>query len=263
VTVVNIPIRQRPGRAPLVLRHPELGAVAAVGIAWAGLIGLAIQQALNPGLSSMAGMPNMPGMVMPRSAADPGSLSVASSGLRGWTLMCIAMMGPAAIAGVRHTALNSLRRRRARAIFEFALTYLGVWVVFGVGVLGVMALIPEPHGLTMFGVVTAVAAVWQLTPLKRRCLRDCHRSVPLPMRGWPADRGALRFGLRNGCACLGSCWCLMLVMAVAPGDELAWMGALTGIVTMERLLPRPRRSTRLAAFTLGAIALGAAVTAVV
>lgn len=176
-----------------------------------------------------------------------------------WVLMTLAMMGPAALAGVRHTGMNSLSWRRRRAMAEFSVTYLGVWVMFGLLVLGGAASIPGMTGRQALAATLAAAAAWELTPYKWLRLRDCHRSIPLPPSGWSAERGALTFGLRSGLACLGSCWCLMLVMLATPGDHLLWMAALTGLVTAERCLERPRIITRWAAAGLGAAAIGVAV----
>jgi predicted metal-binding membrane protein len=140
---------------------------------------------------------------------------------------------------------------------EFGAAYLGVWIVFGMVALGAAALVPSVPGPTALSVVLAAAAAWQLGPLKRRWLRECHHSVPLPPRKWRAEVGAIRFGSRNGLACLGSCWCLMLVMVVAPGAHLPWTIGLAGIVTSEKLLERPRRVTRLASAALAAAAAAA------
>jgi predicted metal-binding membrane protein len=219
-------------------RHPELGAAVVVLGAWVALVaGAAPAHAAHRGAH--------------------GAWSAAAGGLSQWILMTIAMMGPAALAGVRHTAVNSLGWRRGRAMAEFSAAYLAIWGLFGFAALATTARLPVVAGWTATALALAAAAAWQLTPVKRRWLRDCHRSVPLPPQGWRAEAGAVWFGLRNGCACLGSCWCLMLVMMVVPGAHLLWTAALTGIVTTERMLARPRRVTRLAALALGVAATGA------
>jgi predicted metal-binding membrane protein len=215
----------------LLLRRPELGASVVVVGAWVALLALAAQ----------------------------GGHRHVSRGLPYWTLMTVAMMGPAALAGIRHTGLNSLRWRRGRAMAEFAAAYLAVWTAFGALALTMATLVPAVPGSAAFAIVLAVAAAWQLSPLKRRWLRDCHRSVPLPLRGWAAEWAALRFGLRNGAACIGSCWCLMLVMVVASG--LLWTVLVAGFVTAEKLLQQPRRATRFGAAVLAIAAAGAAAAA--
>jgi predicted metal-binding membrane protein len=226
----------------LLLRRPELPAAAVVTAAWLALLAGAARHAAGGGPA--AGMAGMPGMGAAHRAAG-GPWAAAAGGLPGWVLMTAAMMGPAALAGIRHTGLNSLRWRRGRAMAGFAAAYLAVWTAFGVLALAAAALpgVPVP-GPAALAVVLAAAAGWQLCPAKRRCLRACHRSVPLPPSGWRAECGSLRFGLRNGAACLGSCWCLMLVMVAAPAGQLLWTVGLAGAVTAERLAPRPRAVTR-------------------
>jgi predicted metal-binding membrane protein len=256
----------------LLQRRPELGAYVVIAAAWALLLTPFASQLLTGIASSrfssargiswmqMPGM-KMPGMYMP-GITGPANVhtawTIGISGLPYWELMTVAMMGPAALAGVRHTGLNSLLWRRGRAMAEFALAYLAVWTAFGILAIGAVVLVPGLPGRAALAVVLAASAAWQVTPLKRRLLRECHRSLPLPPRGWRAERGALRFGLHNGLSCLGSCWCLMLTMVVAPGAHLLWTIGLTGVIATERLLKRPRRATRVTAVILG---IAAAVTA--
>lgn len=250
--------RRQPDLQRFLMRRPECGAVVAVVAAWVMLLALSAGGAQRSGRHAV--MVAMAEMDM-ASPAAPGALSVVLSGLPYWVLMTVAMMGPSALAGVRQTGLNSLRWRRERAMVEFSVAYLAVWTAFGIVALAAAALIPGFPGSAALVVVLAAAAAWQLSPLKRRWLRDCHRSVPLPPRGRRADVGALAFGLRNGLACLGSCWCVMLVMVAAPGSHLVWTAALAGVVTTEKLMERPRRATRFAAAALGVASAGAVVAA--
>ncbi|MCX4804189.1 DUF2182 domain-containing protein [Streptomyces sp. NBC_01214] len=189
---------------------------------------------------------------------------VAGSGdLAMWALMSVAMMLPAAVPALEHVGTNSLRRRRQRAMATCAAVYLAVWIGYGALLLGPAALWARLPDDVALACALALAAAWQLTVHKRRALRDCHRSSPLPPTGWRAVAGAARFGLRQGGACLRSCWALMLVMAVASGrgGMLAWMAVLTGIVMTERLARKPRRPTRLAAAALAAASLAVALPA--
>lgn len=241
-----LPRSRRLTFSQLLLRHPELGPAAVVAAAWVTLLVLAAADARGGG--SAAGMP---GMDMGGAAAPHHAWTQAPAGLPAWLLMTVAMMGPAALGAIRHTGRNSLRWRRGRAMAEFSAAYLAVWAAFGLLALAAAAVVPGVPGPGALAVVLAAAAAWQLSPLKRRCMRGCHRSVPLPPRGWRAEKGALRFGLRNGLYCAGSCWCMMLVMAVAPGGQLLWTAGLTGIITAERVSPRPRKTTRAAAALLG------------
>ncbi|AQT75507.1 DUF2182 domain-containing protein [Streptomyces sp. fd1-xmd] len=184
-------------------------------------------------------------------------------GLAAWALMCVAMMLPAALPALAHVGANSLRRRRQRAMGGFAAVYLAVWTGYGALLLVSAPLWSRLPGDALLAGTLALAAAWQTTVHKRRALRDCHRSSPLPLSGPRAAAGTVRFGLRHGGACLRSCWLLMAVMAAAGGagtGMLAWMALLTGIVTAERFARRPGRTTRLAAAVLAAAALAVALT---
>src|SRR4051794_464468 len=140
----------------------------------------------------------------------------ATSGLAAWVVMSVVMMGPAALPGLNHVHRNSLRWRRRRAVVEYAGGYLVAWTVAGVGVLLLLRWTGVPAAPGVLAVALAASAAWQLTPMKWTCVRACHRSVPLPPRGWAAERAAVRFGALNGSACVGSCWLLMLAMVVSP-----------------------------------------------
>jgi predicted metal-binding membrane protein len=66
---------------------------------------------------------------------------------------------------------------------------------------------------------------------------------------------ALGRGLRYGLCCLGSCWCLMLVMVAAPAGQLLWLAGLTALITAERAVRNSRDVTRKAAAALGVAAV--------
>jgi predicted metal-binding membrane protein len=148
-------------------------------------------------------------------------------------------------------------------MMAFASTYLAIWAVFSAVVLGLLSALQIIPGSIPLALALTIAAAWQLTALKRRWLRNCHRSIPFPPSGWPANKAALEFGLVNGIACVGSCSALMLVMAVVPGAHLWWSIALTGVVTFERILERPLRATRRHALGLAAAAVIAGVIAAI
>jgi predicted metal-binding membrane protein len=254
------------------VRRPAAAAEIGVFVAWLGLAAasgevLPGSQAAGSGFG--AGGPLW--LCMPGMAAGDGGVVMSGGGLSYagtlgamapmWALMAVAMMLPAALPAVRHVAVNSLYWRRRRAVAEFVLVFLGVWILFGVLVLGALAGWPAAGSAFALVAALAIAAVWQLTPLKARALRACHDSEPLPPYGWRASAGVARFGLRNGSACLASCWALMLTMAAAGSARLAWMAALTAIVVVEKVSLKPRRTARRVALALAALASIALATA--
>jgi predicted metal-binding membrane protein len=170
-----------------------------------------------------------------------------------WALMCVAMMLPSATPAVEYVARNSLSWRRGRAVAGFVAVYLGIWIAYGAVALTLAGLAPAPTAQAVAAALL-IAACWELTPLKRSALRACHRGAPLRARGWRATASVIRFGARNAGACVGSCWALMLVMVLVTSGHLLWMAGLTAIVCAQKLLPRPRRSTRITAAVLAAAA---------
>lgn len=186
------------------------------------------------------------------------------AGLPGWSLMVVAMMVPLTLPAVRYVGLNSMRRRRQRAMALYTAVYVGVWVLFGVTALGTRHLLAAHLGVgerVLLVVALAVAAGWQLTRAKRRALFACGRTVPLPPAGRRADAGCARFALVQAWRCVRSCWAIMLVMVVVGHSSLFWMVALTALVVGEELTISGRRLTRPAAALLAvaaaAVALGA------
>lgn len=163
--------------------------------------------------------------------------------LAGWALMSVGMMLPVVLPAVGYVGLNSLRRRRGRAMAIFVGVYLGVWIVFGLAALAAVGRLRAAgvdERLLLAGVL-ALAAVWQITPAKRRAIFRCRRTSPLPPVGLRADLGSARFALLQGGRCLGSCWALMLVMAVlghGGGVALAAMAAMTAFMLVEDMTAR-------------------------
>jgi len=191
-------------------------------------------------------------------ASAPLATASLTAGTPMWALMAAAMMVPTAMPAVQHASLTSLYWRRRRAALEFLVVFLGLWTAFSVLALSpLMTLKPTASPLAL-PIALATAALWQLTPLKLRALRACHRSRPLPPRGWRASLGVANFALHNGAACLASCWVIMVAAAVSGPGRLLWMAALTAAITVEKLAEKPRTASRRLAALLGGAAVGVA-----
>ncbi|HET8863365.1 MAG TPA: DUF2182 domain-containing protein [Solirubrobacterales bacterium] len=205
----------------------------------------------------------IPGMTETHSHAggvNASGLSVSSlaAGLPMWALMATAMMLTTAMPAIRHVAVNSLYWRRRRSMLEFLAVFLAIWVIFSAVVLGPLASWQPASSAALLAGVLALAALWQLTPLKRRALRACHRPRALPPHGWRATAGVAHFGLTNGGACLASCWAMMLSMAAVSSPMLLWMALFTGLITAEKRTLKPGRTARRISALLGAGAICAA-----
>lgn len=165
----------------------------------------------------------------------------------GWLLMLTAMMTPLLVPAVRHVHERSFARRRTRVTTLFVGAYALVWLVAGIGLSGVAAgLLPREPPLAV-GVALTGALVWQLTPLKGRCLNRVHAHPSLPAFGRASDAGVVRFGLVHACWCVGACGPLMLVPLVAGAAAPLAMTAVALWLYAERFEPPgpPRWGLRL------------------
>jgi predicted metal-binding membrane protein len=184
------------------------------------------------------------GLPLPASLPMLLAMNPPASLAAGWGLMLVAMMSPALILPIGHLRLRSFKRRRARAIVLFVAGYAAIWMAVGgvllAGALAVGLLAPNSY-LPAAG-VTLLAIVWQLSPVKQRCLNRCHAHTELAAFGVAADLDALRFGASHGVWCAGSCWALMLSSMLLPRGHVAAMALVAVLTFSERLeYPRPPR----------------------
>jgi predicted metal-binding membrane protein len=110
------------------------------------------------------------------------------------------------------------------------------------------------------GVAIVLAGVYQLTPLKRVCLRHCRSPLALVMQHWRERRaGTFLMGLQHGQYCLGRCWLLFVLLFPIGVMNVAAMLLVTALVFAEKVLPAGERTARFAAASL--IGYGALVLA--
>ena len=170
-----------------------------------------------------------------------------------WAGMMVAMMLPSAAPMI--LAFDTVERGGAEAggtasrTLVFAGAYLLVWVGFSALAAGAQWLLQAGGLLTPMIVsnsdgLTAglliLAGLYQLTPLKRACLRHCRTPLGFLMAEWrEGPRGALAMGLRHGLYCAGCCWALMLLLFVAGVMNPVWIVVLAVAVALEKwpLLP--------------------------
>jgi predicted metal-binding membrane protein len=88
------------------------------------------------------------------------------------------------------------------------------------------------------GFILLFAGIYQLTPIKRACLRHCRGPISFLSRHWrPGARGALVMGLYHGAYCVGCCWGLMAILFFGGVMNLYWVIGLALIVLMEKVMP--------------------------
>jgi predicted metal-binding membrane protein len=235
--------------SPLTALRTELGIVAAL-LAAAGLAWWSTAE-------RMAGMD-----------AGPGSALGSVGWFTGvWATMMAAMMLPS-LAPAAAVFATSVRRELSRVLL-FAGGYLLVWSVAGTVAYGLFelgksllagSLAWHSGGRWLAAGVLVLAALYQLTPLKRAFFLRCRGPLRLDASWQNTRSGALVMGLRNGGWCLGCSWALMAALFALGVMSLTWMGLIAVLVVFEKVAPWGRGARLATAGVL--VVLAAAVLAV-
>jgi predicted metal-binding membrane protein len=177
-----------------------------------------------------------------------------------WWLMMAAMMLPSAAPAIMLYARVRETRGEDRAIAQtwvFLAGYLLVWLLFSIAAALAQSLLT---GASMSlgnrfaqGAVLIAAGLYQLSPLKSSCVRQCRSPAVFMSRHWRSGRtGAVRLGVIHGVYCLGCCWMLMALLFVGGVMNLLWVVGLTLIVAIEKIAPRGPFIGRVAGVALAA-----------
>lgn len=250
------------------------------GLAWLWVIagagmGMTALEMTRTGLFPHLGTPLRPMSMSPPLLSGPWGDFLLMASM--WWVMMIAMMLPSAApmmllyAGTVRFAQKKGRMSAPPATAFFLAGYLAVWLGFSVmAVLVQMALVASGtvSGMMLWSTsawlsaaVLALAAVYQVTPLKQACLEHCRSPAHFLSRHWrPGAGGAFRMGLEHGAYCLGCCWMLMLLLFVGGVMNLIWIAALAVFVLVEKLGIPGLRNGVLSATLLGLWALATLLT---
>ena len=187
-----------------------------------------------------------------------------------WVLMMAAMMFPSVWPAVAMYGLVVRRRAPAGAhalarSTTFIAGYIGSWAAFGLAAFGLLALaratgletVSSPE-LARYVVapVALAAALYQVAPFKRVCLRHCRGPLSFFMGHWrDGVRGALAMGARHGAYCVGCCWMLMLVLLALGAMSVTWMAVVSVAIAVEKLAPAPWARLASGLLTAGLVAL--------
>lgn len=218
--------------SPLAAMRTELGMVAALlaaaGLAWWSTA------------DRMAGMDAGPGTAL-------GSVGW-FTGV--WATMMAAMMLPS-LAPAAAVFAASVRREITRVVL-FAGGYLLVWSAVGLGAYGLFELgksllagsLAWHSGGRLFAAgILALAALYQLTPLKCAFLSRCRNPLRSPDASWQSTRArAFVMGLRTGGWCLGCSWALMAALFALGVMSLTWMALIAVLVVLEKVGPSGRNA---------------------
>ncbi|MEM7532647.1 MAG: DUF2182 domain-containing protein [Chloroflexota bacterium] len=180
-----------------------------------------------------------------------------------WTVMMIAMMGPAVapflllFAKINQQKLNQPTKANSFVPTSFFfIGYLAVWTVYSAvatfaqwGLHSFTLISPEMISTSPYlgGVLLIGAGLFQWSPLKYACLDHCRSPLGFLLTEWrDGKRGAIMMGLHHGYDCMICCWLLMALLFVAGVMNLLWMGIITALILIEKLVPAGDKLGRIA-----------------
>ena len=175
--------------------------------------------------------------------AIPGTMGLAlPSFLVMWTPMMAAMMLPA-VAPLAAVYVRTVKARRGTRLTGFAGGYVLVWAAAGIPAFAVARLADRlaagrPAVATGAAVTAyALCGLYQLTPWKDRCLRQCRSPMSLLLRygSYSGRFRDLAAGAHHGAYCGGCCWALFVVLIAVGVMNIPAMLILAGTVTVEKL----------------------------
>jgi predicted metal-binding membrane protein len=159
-----------------------------------------------------------------------------------WGLMMAAMMLPSVAPFIR-TYQGTVVEHRGVRLTALALGYLLVWTAVGVVAFvvadwfGVLAAERSDVAQVVAVATFAVVGLFQLTPLKFRCLSHCRSPIGHLMHylGFRGPTRDLRAGASHGWFCLGCCWALMLLMIAFGVMNVGAMVGLAAVIAIEKV----------------------------
>ena len=169
-----------------------------------------------------------------------------------WSVMMIGMMIPSAAPVILLFARVQRRKLADHApavrIAAFTAGYLLIWTLFSLFATGLQwaltelrLLSPMMESTNQFlgaGVLLA-AGIYQLTPLKLACLKQCQSPMGFLTGHWKdGPLGSLSMGIEHGIFCLGCCWLLMALLFVGGVMNLIWVAVIATFVLLEKVVPK-------------------------
>jgi len=244
--------------------------LALVAIAWAYVLWLAAD--MEMGGMDMTGFRMIPagrGYMMP--VTEPWKGIEFAFVFIMWSVMMVGMMMPSAapliLIYTRVGRQAAAQQQPFAASAWFAGGYLLTWIAFSlIATIAQWAiertgwLNPAMAGASdIFGGLVLIAAgVYQWTPLKDACLRQCQFPLQFIQRngGFRADPfGSLALGARHGAYCVGCCWVLMALLFVVGVMNVLWIALIMIFVLLEKVIPARRLISQISG--VGLMAVGA------
>jgi predicted metal-binding membrane protein len=168
-----------------------------------------------------------------------------------WWVMMVAMMLPSAAPMLLLFARMNGQGRAVGAPMTstglFAAAYLLVWGGFSAAAVGLqwalensrlLSPMLETSNISLGAGLLIAAGLWQLSPMKGTCLRQCRTPLGFLIGHWrPGNVGAVRMGLAHGAWCLGCCWALMTLLFFGGVMNLYWIVGLATFALLEKTIP--------------------------
>jgi predicted metal-binding membrane protein len=180
-----------------------------------------------------------------------------------WVTMMAAMMLPSIAPMVLAHPRGQLGATPA-FVAGYLLTWgavgtLGWALVEGVRSLDLGILAWDEAGRYVAGGAILAAAIYQLSPLKKRSLRRCRNPRASVSEHWrPGRVGALRMGIEHGRVCVSSSCALMATLFALGVMSVGWMVLVGALLAAEKLLPWKEVATRGIAVLLAVLAVAVA-----
>jgi predicted metal-binding membrane protein len=219
-----------------------IGLAIVIVMAWGWLLA---GSGMGPSAMEMTAMAGMDGWLMQPAVWTPGyALLIFAM----WWVMMVAMMLPSATPALllfdRVSRSDKSDASPATRTVPFAIGYVAVWGLFSAVAAAAQwslesarlltPMLETPHRWLGAGILAA-AGLWQLTPIKAACLRQCRSPLSFLTGHWRDGRvGALHMGVQHGAFCLGCCWFLMLLLFFGGVMNLYWIVGLAIFVLLEK-----------------------------
>lgn len=170
-----------------------------------------------------------------------------------WWIMMIAMMVPSAAPMIllyarvhRHAQKQSPADESIVPTAAFGSGYLVSWLAFSLAATFLQWTLEQLgllHTMLMWSTSTVLsgfflfaAGAYQVSPLKKVCLKHCRSPIMFLTQHWRKSRlGAFQMGLNHGLYCVGCCWFLMALLFVGGIMNLIWIAGLAVFVLVEKL----------------------------
>ena len=187
-----------------------------------------------------------------------------------WSIMMVGMMTPSVAPMVllygRIGRQATVHGKPFAAVGWFMGGYLLSWAGFAVVATFGQWMLERAELLTPMmettnevfgGAVLIAAGLYQWSPLKNACLRQCQMPWSFIQRngGFRSDAwGSTNLGAKHGAYCVGCCWTLMAVLFISGVMNVLWVAAISVLVLAEKILPAGRIVSRISG--VGFIATG-------